>query len=82
MRENLHAQVSAADISQTERQSLKRTACGHVWLKDLAVEQSGRGRIFFRRPVLGSLRQVREMPAEARGISRNTRWLPRKWEDS
>jgi hypothetical protein len=33
MRENLHAQLSAADISQTKRQGLKRTACGHVWLK-------------------------------------------------
>lgn len=74
MRENLHAQLSAADISQTKRQGLKRTACGHVSPKDLAVEQGGGTRIFVRRPVLRSFGRSPEMPAEARGISRNTRW--------
>jgi hypothetical protein len=82
MRENLHAQLSAADISQTKRQGAETDGLRTRLAEDLAVEHGGRTRIFVRRPVLRSFGRFPEMPAEARGISRNTRWLPRKWEDS
>jgi hypothetical protein len=72
MRENLHPQLSAADISQTKRQGLERTAGGHVWLKDLAVEQGGgtrRQNTDFRSATgAGKLRQV---PGNARGSAGN-----------